>query len=414
MSREKPVIEKSTGCKDDSFVGIKIINNRIVFKYPESYDFSYSDEKDEYTQILKIMRTFTLTKMSSASDVANSKFEHEYDTPLLSFLWILNDYLMYHQYANREKLMTRDLKGKISWKRTIKQIPYVQDMQAIYPSVYSEKYMQHDDIIVDIYKYCVEDAINKIGWLYNLNKDDYLRTKKHPYNKKIFISILNDEINKTFDDVKKNRLKHMINIITGLDSSSIETNKYTFGVDSYENIYESMLRHMFSNIKNIQEFYPSADWYLITDNQTKKSSNLRPDIIMVNDVEHKIYVLDAKYYRFGTTGLRGDLPDSTSTQKQITYGEYIKNLKLKNYEVFSCFIMPYNKNNNIFGLKKDIEYVGMAIAPWAGSSNVNNKVVAILLDTKYLIDHWFLYNKNASEELCNLIEQKTKSFKHNS
>ena len=208
----------------------------------------------------------------------------------------------------------------------------------------------------------------------------------------------------------------MLNIIDGLSEDEILSNEYTRGVDQYEHCYETMLKHMLSNIDQIKDFYPSANWTLETDKMTKKSSNLRPDIIMIDNVGKRAYVLDAKYYRFGTTFDRKDLPDSSSIQKQITYSEYIKNLKLKGYEVYSAFLMPYDMKDplaNSKGLTKKIEYVGMATTPWNESddSSINNRIVAVLIDTKFLIDNWNAYQPSEVEELSQLIVEKTKAFK---
>lgn len=56
-----------------------------------------------------------------------------------------------------------------------------------------------------------------------------------------------------------------------------------------------------------------------------------------------VYVLDAKYYKYGATGKLSDLPESTSINKQITYGEFIaeqKNLRKTLGRIFMC-IMPF-------------------------------------------------------------------------
>ena len=170
-------LKPTTGSKNDFFVGVKITDNKVVFHYPEACNFPEADssgniidEKGAYKKILKIIKTLCLTKKSSSNDVINTRSDSEYETPILSMLWLINDYLTYHQYINREKNFLKDTKGKISWKKTMRQIPFVQDTRAVYPVVFSVHYLQKDDIIVDIYKYCVSDAINKIGWIYTTNQ----------------------------------------------------------------------------------------------------------------------------------------------------------------------------------------------------------------------------------------------------
>ena len=90
------------------------------------------------------------------------------------------------------------------------------------------------------------------------------------------------------------------------------------------------------------------------------------------DMYQKIYVLDAKYYKFGATKSAGDLPGTGSINKQITYGEYIaeqeifKKVHGNNYQVYNAFLMPYATKED-----KTIENIGLAISNW--KSNVNNR-----------------------------------------
>lgn len=114
----------------------------------------------------------------------------------------------------------------------------------------------------------------------------------------------------------------------------------------------------------MRDFYPSAKWYLVKNKNEyceKGASKLRPDTIILNSDENKklnAYIIDSKFYRFGYTEDTGDLPETTSIQKQITYGEYIKkNTKYKIANVFSAFLLPYDKSrNNRFKSNDNIQY----------------------------------------------------------
>ena len=411
MKKLIPSFEKATGKNGDSFIGVRAKDGKIVFKYPEAYNLCSNNNQTKRKQAMRIIASFCLTKKSNESDSFYSKAGSAYDIPLLSYLWLINDYMTYHQYQNREPVIAKGIKGKIDWSRTLRQQPMVQDMEPFYPNPTIRTKSQRDNIIVDIYRHCLITAINAIGWIYEISIDEYLLSWKTPFQKNRFLSVIKSEASKTFDDLKRLRLSHMLNVIEGENEQEISSNEFVRGVDQYEVCFEIMLRKMFSNVKSLKDFYPSAEWTLITDGLTKKSSNLRPDIVMLNEARKTVYILDAKYYRFGTTFDRGDLPDSSSVQKQITYGEYIKNLKLKGYSVFNAFIMPFNKESEeakAMGLKNVIEYIGEAKAPWTDNSNEQalGKVVAVLIDLTYLIDNWSLYNEPLVEQLSNLIEQK--------
>lgn len=73
---------------------------------------------------------------------------------------------------------------------------------------------------------------------------------------------------------------------------------------------------------DISKFFPNAYWN-IQGKVEEDKSKLRPDSILLNS--NKVYILDAKYYKYGITGNISDLPHTDSIQKQITYGDHISN-----------------------------------------------------------------------------------------
>jgi hypothetical protein len=123
------------------------------------------------------------------------------------------------------------------------------------------------------------------------------------------------------------------------------------------------------------------------------------------------YVIDAKFYRFGTTGNESDLPSTTSIQKQITYGDHIiANLRAADSidSVRNAFIIPYNKNKNDLGCSGNLEYIGYSKANWRYDELSHEKVHAFLIDTKHLISTWSQGNCNEDiEKLVSDIEEHT-------
>ena len=308
---------------------------------------------------------------------------------------------------NREKFFERGVKGKINWKRTMHSNPIISSGNIIYTEIISEKKAQKENLITEIYNYCVKKAVDSIGWLYGIvfdsNGVDYYKL----FNKKKYLTAVSTELSHTFDDQKKLRLQNMQNVILGLDDDMVNTRDMVYGVDSYDYVYERMVDSMFSNVDNIKSFYPKATWDLVLENDIINSSNLRPDTVLIKD--NKVFILDAKYYRYGTTFRAGDMPETTSIQKQITYGEYVKKVKSGVYDdVFSAFVIPYCKTNNIhqFRFNKDLEFVGIARATWFDSEDVNSRnIVAILVDTKYLLTNWVRKNEDHINGIIQLIEE---------
>lgn len=397
----------ATGKVDNQFVGIKIYDNEIEFHYPETYQLS-KDDNELRKDIMSILRTVSLAK-TKTSDLSsyNSKHNNSQVFPLGAFLWIINDYLTYGRYENREKEYQRGAKGKINWKKTMHSNPVVSNGNVIYTDIVSERKSQKDNLITEIYNYCVQRAVDSIGWLYGIifdpNGVDYYKL----FNKRLYINALNTELSHTFDDQKKMRLQNMKNIILGLDDDIINTREMIYGVDSYDYVYERMVDSMFSNIENIKSFYPSATWELVTEKGPVNSSNLRPDTVLIKD--KKVYILDAKYYRFGSTFKPNDMPETTSIQKQITYGEYVKKVKAGLYDdVYSAFVLPYSKLDNLYkeSFNENMEFVGIAKAKWIDSDAENSRrIAAILVDTNFLINNWIKKDEDNIERITKLIEK---------
>ena len=409
----------ATGKVDNQFVGIKINNNQIEFHYPETYVLADNDD-DLRKDILNILRTVSLAKTKS-SDMSsyNTKHANTNVFPLGAYLWIISDYLTYGRYENREKVYERGARGKINWKKTMHSNPAISNGNVIYTEIISEKKSQTDNLLTEIYNFCVKKSVDSIGWLYGVTFDtngiDYYRL----FNEKLYINAINTEMTHTFDDGKRIRLQNMKNVILGLDEDIINTREVIYGVDSYDYVYERMVDSMFSKVDNIKEFYPSATWELEVENNVPiNSSNLRPDTILIQkevvdgkEVK-KVYILDAKYYRYGTTFKVGDIPETTSIQKQITYGEYVKRMKKGEFErVYSAFIMPYSKAINIHKdrFNNDIEFIGTATAKWIDSKGeTNRKIAGILVDTNFLVNNYIKKNPDNYDAIIRMIEDNIK------
>lgn len=392
---ENILIVPATGEQSNQFVGIKIANNKIEFHYPETYDLSEIDNVNELRKdILSILGTISLAKTrTNTLSTYNTQYTSDETFPIESYLWIINDYLSYGRYENREKVYVDGIQGRVNWKKTFKQNPIISRGNIIYVNIISEKKNQKENIITEIYNCCVKLSIENIGWIYGLSFDsegvdyDFLIKNNHDY----YITVLNNELTKTFDDNKKIRLQNMKNVLTGLDDNTVNTREMTYGVDSYDYVFERLVDCVFSSEEDIRKFYPYAKVHLRIDQRTVDSTNLRPDTIIVDEDNNNVYIIDAKNYRYGTTFNSNDIPETTSIQKQVTYGEFIKKMKDEYNEVYSAFVMPYsktrNKNNKI--LNKDIEYVATSETSWYDDDgSKNRKIINLLVDMTFLIQNW--------------------------
>ena len=397
-----------TGKTDDSFVGLRIVGNDIHFFYPESYHFDENADSVR-ADIIDMLRTISIAKTTAIEpSQMNNKNTNAGDFALLSYIWVIKDYLANGFYVNREKLYKVNQSGRVDWKRTMQSQPIVSNGNIIYPNITVSVKSNVDNILVEIHKYCVKKSIDFIGWLFNLNSS-FIETK--PFNeavKKLYISTLKKELERTFDDDKKVRLKHLLNVIIGLDARD-NSNEFVYGVDSYYYIFERMIDSIFGNVKDLRDFNPTAKWQLVRNNYKEtKSSDLRPDTILINGSE--VFILDSKFYRFGYTGIDSDLPETTSIQKQITYGDYIKKnvTKFPITNIYNAFLMPYDKERDVFKSEDNIQYVGFAKSTWKDNKADHEYIHAFLIDLKHVVKTWNRYNHNT--DIQYLIEE---IIKHN-
>lgn len=405
---------KVTNKVDDSFVGLKIRNNRVDFYYPETYDIDEEKLSLEAVRddILAILFTISIAKTHSNSDFKiESTVSNNQALPVLSFLWIINDYFKNGFYVNREKILKKNQRGRIDWKRTLNGQPLISQGNVIYKDLVVEVKNDLDNLIVEIHKFCVKKSLDILGWLFRINSTSFITTL--PFDKavkNVYIDALKKELSQTYDDLKRLRLNHMLSIVEGL-SDKQDANELVYGVDSYDYIFERMINSIFGN-RDATKFNPSANWYLKSlDYEPFQSSDLRPDTILVRG--DTAYVLDAKFYRYGYTAEKSNLPETASIQKQITYGDFIKNNKFGEEikKIRNAFILPYNKNHNKLGLNKLIEYIGYSKTDYRKGLEDHEIIHAFLIDLKYVITTFNKLNHNDDiDVLVKEIEdvQKTK------
>lgn len=421
MNNEKKIILHSvTNEEHNSFVGLRIKNGEIHFHYPESYDLSDKNDKKLFRyDVINIIRTISLAKSKTATNNLSDNGVHQSEQfALMSYLWIIRDYLSNGYYRNSEKIYNVNGKGKINWKKTLDTQPIIYNGNVIYNSVVVEVRNDCDDVITEAHRWCVFDSVRKIGWLFGLSEKSVFVPKTADSVIKRYIRAIRTELKRTFDDVKKARLNHMLKVLMGVDDSD-RTKEIVYGVDKYHYVYERMVDYIFSNIDDITKYNPNAKWYLKKNAfMPKEASSLRPDTILLDtrlNGDKVAYVLDAKFYRFGTTGKESDLPTTTSIQKQITYGDnIICNLQEKENikQVYNAFVMPYNKHNNIFDYKENLEYVGYSEANWRNDKLSHTRICAFLLDTKHLVSTWS--HGNSEEDVKKLIDEIGRATKNES
>ena len=382
-------------------VGIEFIKDSINIFFPLGYDIPhYDDEKiqkiEEKKAILDLMKTISLCKNNGENYKYNYNYGKNKEIPINSYLWLLNDYLNNGLYNAKEKHYIESQNGKINWKRTFNTQPLFSNDEIVYLNPIVEVNTRLDNIITEIHAKCINICINKIGWLFgNIKKCEGY---KQSLPDAVYISILKKELAISFNDKKKTLINHLIKVvlnasdIDGLDSTN------NLLVDNYYYAWERMVSGVFGNDnENLKKYFPSIKWNLKYGEYY--NPKMRPDTVIKK--EHKLYILDAKYYKYGVIE-GGSLPGAGDIDKQITYGEF-NNKKFE--EVYNAFILPYNKNNNPFGSNSNILDIGNVEnnARIGNQTEYFKKVAIILVDTKYLIDCFFKREKKQESDLIESI-----------
>lgn len=402
-----------TGEEDNSFVGLKIIPNRIDFYYPEAFNLSTTPEGVQ-EDVLHILDSIRLAKTFSNQPSRGFLSSSKGDLALNSYLWLINDFCKNGYYLGYQPISHFGIDGRINWKKTLQGNSIVSDGNIIYPKIISERKQKVIDVIGIIYRYCLYISVANIGWLFNLSPISFKVEKVTKGQRKYFINVIEKELSSTFDDLKRKRFTSMLEILTGATISE-GTEEFVYGVANYYYVFERMVNYLLGTVKDMRIFNPSSNWYLLPNAFNPiPSSNLRPDTILIRNSD--VFILDSKFYRYGHTMNNDDLPDSTSIEKQITYASNIETskkeiegkLKIKINHIYNAFILPYNAQKNSFSSSDIFTYIGFAKPDWINGNPTYGNIHTFLIDLRYLLYHWSKGNDN--DMINKLVSDINKNF----
>lgn len=392
----------NSNCEADTFVGIKCENGNFSINFPLGFALS-EDDRSLRKEVLLLLNTLSsMTKQLESKTQGASISYPEEGFPFQAYMYILVDFFSHGYYREREIQFQLSRKGKVDWHRTIKtQKPYIQGTNAFYLDFVTRKnQIQENELITLIHEYCVYDGMNKIGWLFSATE---ARKPRIRLNTKLFKTVLNDKINSTFNDKNRVLFKNMLAILDYLQDANSPV-YYRFGTNRFEYVWEALIDRVFG-IAGKDQYFPKTTWNL--SNGIYSNAYLEPDTIMA--VNGNVYVLDAKYYKFGATRRPWDLPESTSINKQITYGEYIaeeekfKKIHGAAFKTYNAFLMPFDMID--WGSDSSYIAIGTASSDWKQGNKEYENIVGILVDIKRLMQITTYENESEMLVLAQLIEE---------
>jgi len=386
----------------DTFVGIKCEDGNISINFPLGFEISQNDKELRKD----IMLLFSV--LAANSDRKDSELIGHISTfddnvfPVQAYLYVIRDYYMRGYYKEQEVQYIVSKTGKINWNRTIKtQKPYVQGTNVFYLEfMIKNNTVNENELITLIHEYCVYDSFDKIGWLFTKAMPAKSRIK---YNYKLFVSVIKKKLATTFNDRNKVLFRNLLAIIN-YQGDKENNRDYKYGTNRFEYIWERMIDRVFG-IENKEDYFPKSAWNL--GGVDYDNAALKPDTIMI--LNDNVYILDAKYYKYGDTGRPGDLPGSTSINKQITYGEYIaeqqefKLLHGTHMEVYNVFLMPFNSLKGKYS--NEMWWIGEATSSWKANNKEYERIQGILLDVKYLMSINVRQDESEIMKLAEVIDK---------
>ncbi len=378
----------------DNFVGIKCDNGIISVSFPLGYHLE--EGKATRDDVFLLIRTLSRNCDHKKSEVAQSEndFHDNIEFPMASYLYLIRDFKEHGYYKETDIQYKTAKRGKIDWARTIKtQKPYIQNGNAVYLNFVTKKTSMNDDqLITLIHEYCVYESYKQMGWLFTKHMPAKPRIKFQPT---LFKSVIREKLNSTFNDRDRELFQNMYAIVSDLGDNQTD-NSFTYGTTDFESVWEHMVNRLYGVPDSDKEKYFPKTFWVIDDNPGRNSS-LKPDTIMLWK-DDNAYVLDSKYYKYGSTGKPEDLPQSASVSKQIIYGEHIAN----NWDfehVYNAFILPFDAGERN---AEKIKYIGYAGSDWKSNDKTYEKILGYLLDVKYLMEK---STEKDDEEIKKLAEQ---------
>lgn len=375
----------------DSFVGIKADSEKAIVNFPIGYQLPKSEQelRMDILHLISVLNELT-ERMDNLFAMQKYDTPQEVEFPIRAYMEIISSFMEQNGYYTEKVSEFKVGKlGKIDWARTLrnkKPIIQANGTPAFVDYVIRVSAPNERNMITQIHKFCVYESFKKLGWLFTPFLPDEPTIHR---NEKMFLIALRNKLANTNLDKDKRLFTAMISMLEYIDEKTMEKQFY-FGTNRFEYVWEKLIDRAFG-VKNKVEYFPKTRWAL-REGRNRTNAALEPDTIMLHS--RKIYVIDAKYYKFGETGIPSDLPESSSINKQITYGEYIaslqrfKNVYGEDVPVYNAFVMPYNSRENHIGVNEIFVNIGEATGDWKTSGKTYERVQGILVDTRYLMHHY--------------------------
>ncbi|MDR3186481.1 MAG: LlaJI family restriction endonuclease [Christensenellaceae bacterium] len=392
-----------TGSSNDDFVGMVLrstdaSNTFVDAIFPYGYKHSTNEKQAELKkELFLLLNTIKRYSKSVEQELYGLRGVSE-GFPFDAYITIIKAFMQNGYYIESEIKYKNAQIGKINWKRTISSVkPLLQNNSPIYTDyIIRQNEKKTDNMISLIHEWCVFEAFQKLGWIFTTFNPHKPRLQIKHEDRSYFISIIHDSQKTTFNDRNKLLFNAMIAMLSFERAN--DKNSFFFGTTHFHTVWENFVDITYGiTDEKKRKYFPKATWHFV--NGESKGNLLLPDTIMKTD-ESEIFVLDAKYYSLASNF---NVPAAADINKQITYGNFAAQ---NDTIVYNAFIMPYNFEDNPCRLdtsRAPYGYIGYAVLEHLTDNKTHEKVLGILVDTRWLME--ITENKN-KDELAKFIKEK--------
>lgn len=364
--------------KGDSFVGVRVRKQNIEVIFPTGFTLS-QDNVDVRRDILSL-----LSAIESYSSNDGSRFlateQHHRDAenmPLSSHFELINHFIADPRlFIPTTTSLSRSGRGRVDWQRTIRLIPRLLSSNGVpvhHEFVTRQTTLDADSLITQIHHYCLWISFNLFGWLFT----SFVPSKPViSFDRFRFLRCIQSHLDSTFNDQAKRILLCLRAVVLTYDEN-LRQGDFEFGTYRFEYVWEGMIDSIFG-VAGKDKYFPRTSWR-IHGKDSYQPARLKPDTIMVHD--ESVYVLDAKYYRYGLTRVVNDLPGSSDVSKQVVYGQHAASI-VTSKDVYNGFLLPGAVEGDAI---VNAENIGMVFPEWVENPRSFEVVQGIIVDTKSLL-----------------------------
>lgn len=383
-SQLKSFCQVQTPAGDDRFVGFRVIDDSpevwfpLGYKFPTTFEQLQSDISDLIFTIQRASQAFPELELGQERDAGKGIAE----LPFQDYMILIEDYLqtsaLYSETLSEHRKSTS---GVISWPLTIAKLKpgLSASNQPIYLEFITKRVRTNEDALVTlIHEHCLSVAFSTIGWLFTSRQFPRPRLKQPTEE---HLHIVARRLGTVFNDRNRRLLTAMFNILSR--DSTAQKGNFEFGTDRFEYAWEYMIDRAFGEqVDEKRKYFPNAEWELVAG-EKRTPAPLEPDTIMFEN--GNLYVLDAKYYRFGVTGDPAHLPGTSDIGKQVIYGQYARRIAGADVkEIYNAFIIP----GEISSTDRWCGLAAIARPSWIDQPKSYERVMTVVVDTAYLLRNY--------------------------